>query len=88
MAMKYHRVGRFSDEEIETIRMNSYYIAGEQDPFQILGGRKTIMDHQMNVCFMKHAGHGINHEEAEKVNQLVKDILLDKVQDLSACMID
>lgn len=78
MSMRYHHIKRFTVDEIKRIRENTYYIIGEEDPFEKLGGKKALLRHDMNVIVFEGTGHGINHEEAQKVNQLVTRILLDR----------
>lgn len=75
MAMRYHQVRKFSDEEIQSIKENTYYIVGEEDPFERLGGKEALIRHGMNARFYQGVGHGINHEIAEKINLLVSQIL-------------
>lgn len=75
MAMAYHKVSPFSDNEIASIRDSSYYIIGEEDPFAKLGGMDMLKKYNMNTRFYKDAGHGINHEIAEEVNELILEIL-------------
>ncbi len=83
MAMGYHKIKRFTDEEIGIIRENTYYIIGEEDPFEKLGGKQALLRHKMNVRFFEGTGHGINHEEAEKVNRLVSQIIRGEIGDLN-----
>lgn len=74
-AMLYHKVYGFSDEEIAAIRSKCRYFVGAQDPFMELGGGKMLETYNMDVIFFPEAGHGINHEQAEKMNKLMIDYL-------------
>lgn len=79
MAMRFHKVTTFTEEEIASIRDKVFYLVGEEDPFEQLGGKEAILNHRMNAQFYPHAGHGLNHECAEEINQRIIEILEDKV---------
>ncbi|MGG6311647.1 alpha/beta fold hydrolase [Paenibacillus macerans] len=70
MAMKYHKVAGFTDEQIGSIRDKVLYLSGEADPFMILGGKNELEKHQMNARFFAEVGHGINHEIADEINAI------------------
>ncbi len=78
MAMVPHKVGGFSLSEIAGIRDKVFYLAGEMDPFQMLGGKQDLLNCQMNVRFYEDAGHGLNHELADEINGIIGDILASK----------
>ena len=80
MAMRYHKIKKFSAEEMSKIRENTYYLIGEEDPFEKLGGKEGLLQHHMKVKFFEGVGHGINHEAAEEVNKLVCQILKDEIE--------
>lgn len=69
MAMAYHKVSSFRQEEIDSIRGKTYYLVGEEDPFMKLGGKKAICQQQMHAKFYPGVGHGINHEIAKEINR-------------------
>jgi pimeloyl-ACP methyl ester carboxylesterase len=71
MAMRYHKVMGFSDEQIESIRSKILYLVGEADPFSILGGKAALEKYKMNARFFANAGHGINHEIADEINAIL-----------------
>lgn len=75
MAMAYHKVLTFSDEEITQIKEKILYLAGEADPFQKLGGSEALTKYNMNVQFFEDAGHGLNHELASEINKKVIEYL-------------
>ncbi|MBP3886373.1 MAG: alpha/beta fold hydrolase [Cellulosilyticum sp.] len=79
MAMRYHKIKKFSVSEINVIRENTYYLIGEEDPFEKLGGKEALIQHKMKVRFFEETGHGINHEKAEEVNQLVHQIITNRI---------
>lgn len=82
MAMRYHRIKKFSNIEIKQIRENTYYLIGEEDPFEKLGGKDALLRHSMNARFFKGVGHGINHEKSKEINEMVSKILKGEVQDI------
>lgn len=75
MAMGYHKVNVFTDEEIDKIRDRIVYLIGEEDPFAKLGGKEALVKYKMNTTFYPDAGHGLNHELAGEINKKLIDIL-------------
>ena len=75
MAMSFHKVRVFTDSEVDSIREKILYLAGEEDPFQKLGGKEALLSYHMNAVFYPDAGHGLNHELAEEINQKILDEL-------------
>ncbi|MFD1179333.1 alpha/beta fold hydrolase [Paenibacillus puldeungensis] len=71
MAMGYHKVTGFTDEQIDLIRSKVLYLVGEADPFSQLGGKAVLEKYQMNVQFFDDVGHGINHEIADEINRIL-----------------
>lgn len=82
MAMGYHKVRPFTKEEVNQIRERVYLFLGKEDPFEKLGGEAAVKSNDMNAMFFEEAGHGINHEEAEKINQMIIKILNQEVEDI------
>lgn len=75
MAMGYHKVRYFTEQEIDAIRDKIQYLVGTDDPFQQLGGAVELREHHMNVTFYEATGHGLNHERADEINQKIVAIL-------------
>ncbi|WFR56590.1 alpha/beta hydrolase [Anaerocolumna sp. AGMB13025] len=75
MAMRYHKVRMFTEDEVEQIKDKIYYLVGLEDPFQKLGGAALLRKYNMNVKFYDGVGHGINHEIAEIINNEVIQIM-------------
>lgn len=71
MAMQYHKVIGFSDEQIESIRNKILFLVGDRDPFAVLGGKAALEKYKMNARFFSEAGHGINHEIADEINAIL-----------------
>lgn len=71
MAMRFHKVTGFTDEQIAGIRDKALYLVGESDPFAILGGKAALEKYNMNARFFADVGHGINHEIADEINALL-----------------
>ncbi len=74
MAMGYHKVRSFTEEEIDLIRDKVEYLTGLEDPFAKLGGAAALRDHHMKVTFYEDAGHALNHEKAEEINEKILEI--------------
>lgn len=82
MAMGYHKVRTFSDEEVFALRHKVFYLVGLDDPFQKMGGTKAMKAYDMNVRFYDGVGHGINHEIADEINHVVIKIMESVCMDL------
>ena len=76
MAMRFHDVVSFNDEQVAAIKDKIIYLVGEDDPFMVLGGKADLIQYAMNTQFFPGVGHGINHEIANEINQLLTDFLL------------
>ena len=75
MAMGRHNVTGFTPEEIDQIRDRVVYLVGEEDPFEKIGGKALLQQYHMNATFYEGAGHGLNHELADEINQKIMEIL-------------
>ncbi len=78
MAMGYHKVQNFTEQDVDRIREKIVYLVGLDDPFEKLGGEATLKKYQMQVTFYENAGHGLNHEKAEEINRKIVQILQQK----------
>lgn len=78
MAMRYHKIIHFNDEQINSIRKKTLYLVGEDDPFTQSGGKDALLKNKMNVKFFTGIGHGINHEILNDINQIIIEYLLIK----------
>jgi pimeloyl-ACP methyl ester carboxylesterase len=83
MAMRYHKVRLFTEEEVDQIRDKIFYLAGLKDPFQKLGRAEILRNYGMNVRFYDGAGHGINHELSAEINDIVIRIVEGQISNLS-----
>lgn len=75
MAMGYHKVRTFSEEEVDIVRDKVEFLVGFEDPFEKLGGAEALRANQMKVTFYEKAGHGLNHERSEEINAKIVQIL-------------
>ena len=75
MAMRHHKLEQFSDEEVAAIRSKTLYLMGDADPFARLGGKELLLRYKMNARFFPDVGHGINHEIADEINQVLIEML-------------
>jgi pimeloyl-ACP methyl ester carboxylesterase len=82
MAMRYHRVRLFTEDEVSAVRGKVFYLVGLDDRFQKLGGAAALKAHGMNARSYPGVGHGINHEIAGEINQTVIGILEGRITDL------
>jgi pimeloyl-ACP methyl ester carboxylesterase len=73
-AMGYHKVEGFTSEEIDKIRPKITYLVGEEDPFQKLGGRELLIENKMDAIFYKDAGHALNHELHDEINEKIIEL--------------
>jgi pimeloyl-ACP methyl ester carboxylesterase len=80
MAMRYHKIERFNDKQVDAIREKSLFLVGEDDPFMKLGGKDELLQYKMNVQFFPEVGHGINHEISEEINLLIIKYLSEQVK--------
>lgn len=71
MAMRFHKVHAFTNDQIDSLRGKTLYLMGERDPFYILGGGAALQTYQMNRRLFEDAGHGINHEIAHEINPIL-----------------
>jgi pimeloyl-ACP methyl ester carboxylesterase len=76
MAMRYHKIVCFKEDQIKTIKEKTLYLVGEDDPFAKLGGKNAILKNKMHAQFFPEVGHGINHEIANVINQIIVDYFL------------
>jgi pimeloyl-ACP methyl ester carboxylesterase len=82
MAMRFHKVHMFTEEEVEQIKNRIFYLVGLEDPFEKLGGEDLLRNYGMNVRFYEGAGHGINHELSDEINKMIIRIMLGEISDL------
>lgn len=82
MAMKYHKVRSFSEDDVNKIRDKVFYLVGTEDPFEQMGGALALKRYHMNAKFYDGVGHGINHEISGEINQIVVKILMGEITDL------
>ena len=71
MAMRFHKIECFNNEQVEAIKNKALYLAGETDPFMILGGKDALLRYKMNVRFFPDVGHAINHEISGEINRIL-----------------
>lgn len=76
MAMSFHKIEPFTDEQIDALRSKVFYLMGEEDPFARLGGKERLIQHGMNARFFARTGHAINQERAREVETALIGFLL------------
>lgn len=75
MAMGYHKVRTFTENEVDIIRNKIEFLVGLEDPFEKLGGAAAIQENRICATFYENAGHGLNHERADEINEKIVEIL-------------
>ena len=75
-AMRYHKVVAFTSQEVDSVRDKIFYLVGEDDPFEKLGGKERLLENRMNATFYPEAGHGLNHELSSQINEKIVEVLL------------
>ena len=74
MAMRYHKTRGFDEEELAVLREKVEFLVGLEDPFEKLGGADALRNHNMKTTFYEKAGHGLNHELADEINNKIVEI--------------
>jgi len=76
-SMMPHKPAAFRDEELKVLQDKALFLIGEYDRLthypKSLG---QLRDKGMRYSIVKHAGHGINHEQPELVNEEIVRFLL------------
>ena len=80
-AMLYHKVYSFTEANLLSVKNKLMFIEGTKDPFMLLGGeeitRALAEKGSINVTWVDDAGHGLNQEKAEEINEMIVDYFLD-----------
>lgn len=72
MAMAYHTITYFDDAQIRSIRGKVLFLLGESDPLDDRKAAKAKLEqYQLDYRFFPGVGHGINHEIADEINQII-----------------
>ena len=81
MSMAYHKLKKFSVEEIATIREKSLFLVGDSDRLVFSPNTiKEFEDNKLNYKIIKNAGHGINHEQSELINNEIVNFILNDLE--------
>ena len=80
MAMGRHKVGSFTEEQLDIIRDKCLFLVGEADPFMKLGRAKELLNsYKMRAKFFRKVGHAINHEIADEINSILIDYFKERI---------
>jgi pimeloyl-ACP methyl ester carboxylesterase len=72
MAMAKHPQKRFTVEEAAILRERALFLVGDKDRIAYFPGCGQVLEELRIPCeILPDTGHGINHEQAERVNQAV-----------------
>jgi pimeloyl-ACP methyl ester carboxylesterase len=76
MAMTYHKIRPFTQEQVDSLKGRALFLCGEKDPLGDKATVQSLMDkHRLDYRFFPNVGHGINHEISGEINQIVIDYL-------------
>ena len=76
--MMYHKLLKFSKEEITLIKGKSLFLIGDYDRLSYYPDSiKALEENSLSYKIIKNAGHGINHEQSVVVNHEIIHFLLD-----------
>lgn len=76
MAMAYHKIEMFSDEQIKNISGKSMFLCGDADPLRDkVSAEAAFKKHKLDFKIFKGVGHGINHEISDEINKTIIDFL-------------
>lgn len=72
MAMTYHKIEFFRDDQIDHVRDKILFLIGESDPLgDMQAGKDKLDKHHLDYKFFPDVGHAINHEIADEINQII-----------------
>ncbi len=71
-AMACHKLVYFNEEQISHISNKTLFLIGESDPLGNKQEAEKKLEHYHLACrFFPGVGHGINHENADEINQII-----------------
>lgn len=75
--MMYHKYRRFTKEELSILKEKAVFLIGEYDKLSYYPSAiQSLQLHQIPYMIVPDAGHGINHEQSDRVNELITDFLV------------
>jgi len=75
MAMKYQSPAIYDSEKVKLIKSNLRFIFGEYAVGKNTALKNQLDSDELHYTIVKDAGHGVNMEQSEQVNQLMINIL-------------
>lgn len=76
MAMTYHKIKTFTQEQVGSLKGRALFLCGDKDPLGDKAAVQSLLDKNgLNYRFFPNAGHGINHEIPSEINQIITDFL-------------
>ncbi len=76
MAMTYHKIDSFSEEQVLSMQGKALFLCGEADPLGDMETVKAILTkYHLDYRFFPEAGHGVNHELSEEINKIMIEYL-------------
>lgn len=72
MAMSYHKIDFFSEEQIGLLQGKSLFLRGESDPLgDVQTGKEKLERYHLDYKFFPNVGHAINQEIADEINEII-----------------
>ena len=76
-SMMYHKMRSFTPQQFAAIRDRMFILIGDRDPLSHHSDALKLMDeNKVNYQIVSGAGHGINHEKAERINRTMVEYFL------------
>jgi pimeloyl-ACP methyl ester carboxylesterase len=70
MAMSYHKIKYFNEDEIRNLHRKCLFLLGDADPMGLIDKEVAkLKKYNLEYEIYNGVGHGINHEIAEKINK-------------------
>ncbi len=77
-SMMAHTYRKFTEQELRILQQKALFLVGEHDRLSHYPAAiKALAQHQIPYKIIASAGHGINHEQAERINEEIRTFLLE-----------
>ncbi len=76
-SMSFHMMHPFTGEELDALRDRALFLIGQHDPIAYSAEKEqALREKHMNYRIVPDAGHGVNHEQPERVHEEIIGFLL------------
>ncbi len=77
MSMGFHKLKSISKHEVNNIKDRIFFILGDKDPIAYSQEALALFkEHEINYAVIENAGHSLNFEMPDIINQMVEDFIL------------